>query len=126
MRWSWERKFQPVASGTVTGVRFYKSAANTGTHAGSLWSSSGKLLGRVTFSGETASGWQQMSFSTAVAVAANTTYVISYHTNTGRYSDDDNFFTASITNSTGTLTALKDGSSGRPARRIRPSRHQPR
>ena len=28
----------------MTGIRFYKSAANTGTHIGSLWTSTGTLL----------------------------------------------------------------------------------
>ncbi len=44
-------------SGTVTAIRFYKSAANTGLHAGHLWSRTGALLATVTFTGETSSGW---------------------------------------------------------------------
>ncbi len=32
-------KFTSTVKGTVTGIRFYKAAANTGTHVGSLWSS---------------------------------------------------------------------------------------
>ena len=57
-------KFRADVAGTVTGVRFYKGTGNTGTHVGHLWSSTGTLLGTVTFSGETASGWQQASFTT--------------------------------------------------------------
>ena len=38
---------------------------------GSIWSSYGTLLARVTFSGETASGWQQMKLSTPLKVTAN-------------------------------------------------------
>ncbi|MGZ4682950.1 MAG: DUF4082 domain-containing protein, partial [Acidimicrobiales bacterium] len=34
-------KIVPSVAGSITGVRFYKSAANTGTHTGSLWSSTG-------------------------------------------------------------------------------------
>ena len=37
--------------------------------------SSGTLLASATFTGETASGWQQVNFSTPVAITANTTYV---------------------------------------------------
>ncbi len=48
----------PSQNGTVTGIRFYKAAANTGTHVGSLWERSGKLLAQGTFTNETASGWQ--------------------------------------------------------------------
>jgi hypothetical protein len=96
-------KFTSTTAGRVTGVRFYKSTTNTGTHVGSLWSSTGTLLGQVTFAGESASGWQQTSFTTPVAIAANTTYVISYHTNVGYYADDLNYFTTSRTS--GPLTA---------------------
>lgn len=73
-------KFTSDVSGYITGIRFYKGSLNTGTHTGSLWSSSGALLATATFSGESASGWQQVNFSTAVAITANTTYVASYRT----------------------------------------------
>ena len=57
-------KFTSETFGTVSGIRFYKSAANTGTHVGSLWTASGTLLASATFTSETASGWQQVNFST--------------------------------------------------------------
>ena len=41
---------------------------------------------RATFTGETASGWQETAFPTPIAISANTTYVISYHANNGHYS----------------------------------------
>jgi hypothetical protein len=68
-------RFQAVGSGFITGVRFYKYADNTGTHTGSLWSSTGTLLATGTFSNETASGWQELDFASPVAVTAGTTYV---------------------------------------------------
>ena len=37
-------KFQSSVYGQITGLRFYKSTANTGTHVGSLWTASGQLL----------------------------------------------------------------------------------
>ena len=46
-------KFTSEVSGTVTGIRFYKATTNTGTHIGSLWSSSGTLLASATFTSET-------------------------------------------------------------------------
>jgi hypothetical protein len=73
-------------SGTVTGVRFYKAAANTGTHVGSVWSATGTRLGQATFTGESASGWQTATFATPVQVTAGTTYVASYHAPKGHYS----------------------------------------
>ena len=75
-------KFRAEVNGYVTGVRFYKSTENTGRHVGKCWSRNGKLLSSVVFSNETASGWQEAPFAAPV-VAANATYVISYHTNTG-------------------------------------------
>ena len=85
-------KFFSDIDGFVTGVRFYKSAANTGTHVGNLWSLTGTRLATVTFANETPSGWQQATFAAPVAIRANTTYVISYHTNVGSYSADAAYF----------------------------------
>jgi hypothetical protein len=59
-------------------VRFYKGFANTGTHVGHIWTGSGTLLGTVTFTGESGSGWQKANFSSPIAVTANTTYIVSY------------------------------------------------
>ena len=55
-------KFRSDVSGSITGIRFYKGPGNNGTHVGLLYSSSGTLLARATFTGESASGWQQVSF----------------------------------------------------------------
>jgi len=104
-------KFKADVSGMVTGIRFYKSSGNTGTHIGNLWTSTGTLLASATFSGETASGWQQASFSTPVAITAGTIYVASYHTNVGHYSDDQNYF-ASTGIDAPPLHALQEGVSG--------------
>jgi hypothetical protein len=84
--------FKSETNGYITGVRFYKSAGNTGTHVGNLWSASGALLGSAIFSGETTSGWQQVNFPTAVPVTANTVYVASYHSTIGHFSADWNYF----------------------------------
>ena len=85
-------KFTTNQNGFITGIRFYKSAANTGTHVGNLWSSSGTLLASAVFTGETASGWQQVNFSSPVAVTSGTTYVASYYAPKGHYSDTSEFF----------------------------------
>ncbi len=104
-------KFRSNVAGQVTGVRFYKGSQNTGTHVGHLWSKTGTLLATVTFTGETASGWQQANFSSPVAIQANTTYVVSYLAPVGRYSTDEGYFTSSsVTN--GPLTALRNGTDG--------------
>jgi hypothetical protein len=85
-------KFRADYSGYITGVRFYKSAANVGTHQGNLWTSTGTLLSTATFSNESASGWQQVNFASPVPIVANTTYVASYFAPDGHYSADADFF----------------------------------
>jgi hypothetical protein len=104
-------RFRADADGMITAVRFYKAAANTGTHTGSLWSNSGTLLATATFSNETASGWQQVSFPTPVTITANTTYVISYHTDTGNYGIDGAYFASAGVDVT-PLHALANGVDG--------------
>ena len=91
--------FKSDVSGAITGIRFYKSSANTGSHVGRLWNHGGTLLASVTFTGETASGWQQANFSTPVAITANTVYVASYGLTLGHFSANWNYFATSGFNS---------------------------
>jgi hypothetical protein len=87
-------RFQSAVSGYVTGVTFYKGTGNTGTHTGSLWSAAGTQLATGTFSSETASGWQLLTFAHPVAITAGTAYVVSYHAPNGNYAVDGGYFTA--------------------------------
>jgi hypothetical protein len=103
-------KFRSDVAGIITGIRFYKGAGNTGVHTGSLWSSAGALLATGTFTNETATGWQTLTFATPVAIAANTTYIASYHTNTGFAYDASYFATQGVDNPP--LHALKYGVDG--------------
>src|SRR5882672_2189475 len=100
--------FKADTSGTITGICFYKSAANTGLHKGHLWSRTGALLAAVTFTQETASGWQQANFSTPVAITANTVYVASYQSANGHWSVNWNYFATSGVNNP-PLHALQNG-----------------
>ncbi|CCH31131.1 DUF4082 domain-containing protein [Actinosynnema sp. NPDC047251] len=81
-------RFTPGVDGQVTGVRFYKGIGNTGTHTGSLWTTTGTQLATGTFTGESASGWQTLTFATPVTVTAGTAYVVSYFAPNGHYSHD--------------------------------------
>jgi 3-polyprenyl-4-hydroxybenzoate decarboxylase len=103
-------KFRADSNGYITGLRFYKYAQNTGTHIGNLWSSTGTLLGTVTFANESASGWQQAAFPSPIAITAATTYVASYHTNTGYYAATNNGLSTSV--DTAPLHALSDAAAG--------------
>lgn len=87
-------KFRSDVDGNITGLRFYKGSTNIGTHTGALWSSTGTLLGSLTFAAETASGWQQTDFATPIAIVANVTYVASYHAPGGHYASAGAFFSS--------------------------------
>ncbi len=104
-------KFESDVAGSITGIRFYKATANTGTHVGNLWASTGTQMATATFSGETASGWQQVLFTNPVAIASNTIYVASYHCPAGYYNEDDNYFSAAGVDNA-PLHALANGVSG--------------
>ncbi|MFK4513135.1 hypothetical protein ABIF20_000500 [Bradyrhizobium japonicum] len=100
-------KFTSSAAGLITALKFYRSAGDTGQDLLDLWSSTGTLLARTTFTNTTASGWQTVNLATPVSIVANTTYVASYHTN-GAYVATNNFFNSAF--SSGTLTAPSSAS----------------
>ncbi|WP_433432097.1 DUF4082 domain-containing protein [Nonomuraea sp. CA-141351] len=103
-------KFRSASSGVVHGIRFYKGSQNTGTHTGGLWTTGGQLLAGVTFTGESATGWQKAYFTTPVSINAGTTYIASYHTTSGFWSYNRPYFTSP--RKSGPLTALEDGFQG--------------
>lgn len=83
-------KFSSSVPGSITAIKYYKATNSTSAHTGTLWSSTGAKLATVTFTGETASGWQIANLATPVNVTAGTTYVVSYHTS--QYVWTDNYF----------------------------------
>ena len=102
-------KFQVARSGSITAVRYWKASGDTGTHVGRMWSSTGALLASVTFSGETASGWQQQTLTNPVGVHANTIYIVSVNIGS-RYPFTDSGLASSIVN--GDIGSVADGSNG--------------
>src|SRR5207248_1015556 len=74
-------KFQSGVPGQINAIRYWKASNETGPHTGHIWSSTGTLLGTVTFVGETSSGWQSQSLATPISIQANTTYVVSVNAN---------------------------------------------
>ena len=88
-------KFLATEGGAITGLKYYKGAGDTGTHVGSLWTSAGTLLASATFTNESASGWQYVTFDNPVSISAGTTYVASYHSN-GHYTATSDYFTSAI------------------------------
>ncbi len=104
-------RFQADQPGWVTGVRFYKGIDNEGPHTGTLWSSDGSLLVSGSFSEASSEGWQQLTFSAPVAVAAGTIYVASYHAPHGGYAADHHYFADSDSGGT-PIRAVHGGADG--------------
>ncbi|MFE2753112.1 DUF4082 domain-containing protein [Actinosynnema sp. NPDC059335] len=104
-------KVRFAGKGEVLGVRFHKGEGNTGTHTGSLWTSTGALLATGTFTGETTTGWQTLTFATPVVVQPATTYVVSYYAPNGHYAATQRHFQSQPT-TYGPITAPGDGANG--------------
>lgn len=102
-------RFSVNTPGSVTGVRFYKNPFDVGSHTARLWRIDGTLLATATFTGESASGWQQATFPSPVAITPGTMYIASYHSN-GLFAADYNFYSADRTS--GALTAASPAGSG--------------
>lgn len=96
--------FTSTEAGRIRAIRYYKPAGTTGTHVGSLWGPSGQRLAQVTFTAESASGWQRAVLSTPVAIVPGSVYTVSYHAPNGRYAYTPQGFAAPVAN--GPLTAL--------------------
>lgn len=103
-------KFRVTQAGTISAIRYYKVSGITGTRTAHLWSSTGTLLATATFTGETASGWQQVSFSSPVSIQSGVTYVASVHSTSGAYTYTTNYFTNAVIN--GLVKALANGEDG--------------
>lgn len=75
-------KFRSAKAGQITAIRYWRSTSETGTHVGKIWAATGgSPLASVTFSSETASGWQEQALSTPVNIQADTIYVVSVNCN---------------------------------------------
>jgi len=107
-------KFRSDVNGFVTALRFYKGTANIGSHVGHLWSGTGALLAEATFTNESGAGWQEIALTPPVAITANTTYVASYHADSGFFAFDGGFFSAAGVDSPPlhALAAGVDGANG--------------
>ena len=100
-------KFRSDVDGYITAIRFYKGSGNGGPHYGHLWTNAGVQLGQVLFTTESTTGWQEAIFPTPLAISANVTYIASYHTPTGHWSYNANYFSTQVYNAP--LRALANG-----------------
>ena len=102
-------KFRSTRSGKISALRYWKAPSDGGVHVGRIWDSAGTLVASVTFTGETASGWQQQAFLTPISIAASTTYMVSVNINTN-YAFSSSGLATSVVN--GDLSTVADGANG--------------
>jgi hypothetical protein len=109
--WTYEMgtKIAVTTAASLTKIRFYKDAAETGTHIGTLWSSTGTAITQVTFTGETASGWQEMALSSPIALTPGVAYTVSIGFN-NRFTMTSGGLSSAM--SSGPLYAVNDGQNG--------------
>ncbi|MGZ3803656.1 MAG: DUF4082 domain-containing protein, partial [Pseudobdellovibrionaceae bacterium] len=77
--------FTSSVNGQIKAIRFYKGSLEAGSHIGRIWSSTGQLLASVTFTSETASGWQQQLLLSPLSIQANTEYIVTVNTTNTYY-----------------------------------------
>ena len=79
--WEQATQFSSYVSGRITHLRYYKVPSESGSHVGRIWSDTGTPLATVTFTNETASGWQEAQLSTPLQITAGVKYRVSYNVN---------------------------------------------
>jgi hypothetical protein len=104
-------KLRSDVAGLIAGIRFFKTAGNVGQHVGRLWTAGGTQLAQATFTGESPSGWQTVTFDQQVPIEAGKTYIASYHAPSGNYAALSDYF-ALVGHDNGPLHALADGVDG--------------
>ncbi len=102
-------KFQSNVAGQITAIKFYRSPGDSGQNVVDLWTATGTKLSTATFTNTSATGWQTVALPNPVTIAANTTYIASYHS-TGNYVATDGYFSSPVTN--GPLTAPSNAGAG--------------
>lgn len=105
-------KFSSSQAGFISGLRFYNGSGSytLGAYKGKLWNfNTGALLATITYTGVSTGQWVEVMFPTPLAIAANTTYLVSVYSSVGNYVATNNFFATSVTN--GPLTALANSTS---------------
>ncbi len=71
--------------GVITAIRYWKIAGDPGPHIGHLWSASGMKLAEITFTNETASGWQQQAVQNPVPFSPASSILVSVNNPAGAH-----------------------------------------
>lgn len=102
-------RFQSNAAGSITDLRYYRGTADAGdidVRTLNLWTAAGVRVGQVTVASVAgATGWQIGTLATPIAIAANTTYIVSYGT-TDNYAYTSGWFSTAHASPDGVLSGL--------------------
>jgi hypothetical protein len=109
--WSYElgTKIAVDATSSLVALRYYKDAAETGTHVGRIWTSTGTPVASVTFANESGSGWQRQALSSPVTLNPGSVYVISVGFN-NRFVSTTGGLASQL--QSGPLKSVADGANG--------------
>lgn len=102
-------RIQSSVSGNVIGLRFWRWEFATPSQTGHLWTNAGSLLGSVDYP-DAGFGWIEADFDEPIAIDADTTYVISLHTESGEFVRTFGVMSSEISNPP--LTLIADGVDG--------------
>lgn len=91
-------------AGRVRGIRFF-CGIDEGIYTGRLYTNDGTQLAEIIFSSVTQEQWVQANFLTPVAIAANTTYVVTVTNSLGNYVSNTGMFQTNPTTNGSHLTA---------------------
>jgi len=109
--WSLEMgvKVQVSQPARLTAVRFFKDAAETGSHTARVWTADGTLLGSVAFGIETGSGWQQVDLPASLPLTPGQPYTVSVGMNDTFTMSTYALLSARVD---GPLSSVADGANG--------------
>jgi hypothetical protein len=120
-------KFCARISGTLNAIHFYKGPRNTGPHTARLWFPTGTpgnfVLAAQQEVSTSATGWITVPFADPVHINEGNTYLASYHTPSGYYSVDENYFYPGAAASTWLRTFLDGVEGGNGVYRYGPLTH---
>jgi hypothetical protein len=94
-------RFQSNVAGFIKGVRFFSDddVDPTAVYTGALRMADGTLMASAVFSGPVSSDtWTQVLFSSPVEIAANTEYIVTYHSTRFNHSEESGGAAGAITN----------------------------
>jgi len=100
VRWNWEFRSSRTSAAPSPEFAFTRVRPTQGPTSATFGARQALCSPQLRLRGETASGWQQASFSTPVVITANTVYVASYNMTVGHFSADWNYFATAGFNNT--------------------------